>query len=1031
MKPNRLHVLTLFLLFVSLSAVLTMGALKRQRAFITRGLPDSLPEPVREGGTRLGINVYLSAYDTAKLEAVLAEIAEMGISYVKQPFYFQESYDWAESDRLVSAVSRHNLMLVPLLDGNPANQFAPPNNPTHFANWAAEFARRYGDQIRYYIIWDEPNLTTHWGNQPVNPLEYAALLTATAEAIRAADSDAVIVAAPLAPTVEEGPQNLADSLYLQELYQAGAAEAFDVVAAKPYGFNTAPDDRRVDMDVLNFSRVILLREVMLANGDGATAVWAGNWGWNSLPANWQGAPSIWGETDETTRANWTIAALERARREWPWMGVMFLENWEPDAAENDPHWGFSIAGRETAVALREWLIQQNPAIAWPGFHLARPDDAAQQFSGGWRFSPEFGADISQSGDRVRFTFWGTDIGLRVRRADFRARLYITVDGQPANALPSDENGTTLVLTSPNKFDDYIATELVARNLSPGIHTLELVASRGWDQWALQGFSVGYRPPDGRYRLAQAGLAILAASTLAMAYYTGRQTSWGAVGKAWSSWFHTLSAGTQWGITTITAVIVALSGWLTWGQQAAGMYRRLGDSTQFILTATAATIFYVTPSFYVYLIALLCLFCLIYFRPVWGLVLIAFCFSFYVPPLPKPIGGYRFSPPEVFTLVTLAATLLSWFSAWRAGQWQRRRPNWHPADWSVLLFVAVVTLTLPFTERLDVATNEWRVVILEPAIFYLLLRFIRPSDREMWWVLDAFVAGGLVVALYGLWQYGFDRDSLITAEGGILRLRAFYGSPNNVALFLGRVWPLLTAMLWLGSPANGRRRWLYGMAFVPVSLAILLTFSKGALFLGLPVAALFIFWHWQREGGRRTWPWVVGTAVLGLLALLILLQIPQLSARLDIRGTTGFFRLNLWQASLNMVREHPVFGVGLDNFLYAYRGRYILDAAWQEPNLNHPHNVLLDFATRIGLAGLLAGGWMIWQAARLLWWHKTAVPRTWLPVTVGLGGALADMLAHGLVDHSFFLVDLAFTFYLILGTAVWLTSSHTTQNISIQ
>jgi hypothetical protein len=30
-----------------------------------------------------------------------------------------------------------------------------------------------------------------------------------------------------------------------------------------------------------------------------------------------------------------------------------------------------------------------------------------------------------------------------------------------------------------------------------------------------------------------------------------------------------------------------------------------------------------------------------------------------------------------------------------------------------------------------------------------------------------------------------------------------------------------------------------------------------------------------------------------------------------------------------------------------------------------------------------------------------------------------MVAHGLVDHSFFLVDLAFVFYLILGVGVWL------------
>src|SRR5690606_23230465 len=128
--------------------------------------------------------------------------------------------------------------------------------------------------------------------------------------------------------------------------------------------------------------------------------------------------------------------------------------------------------------------------------------------------------------------------------------------------------------------------------------------------------------------------------------------------------------------------------------------------------------------------------------------------------------------------------------------------------------------------------------------------------------------------------------------------------------------------------------------------------------------------------------------------------------------------------------------GLDNFLYEYRGRYIFDAAWQEPNLNHPHNILLDFATRLGLFGLLAGGWMIWEAFRAVRAAvrgltaqsvATAAARTtnneWLPVAVGFAGALAAMLTHGLVDHSFFLVDLAFVFYLVLGTAVWLTQEY--------
>src|SRR6185295_1702324 len=90
------------------------------------------------------------------------------------------------------------------------------------------------------------------------------------------------------------------------------------------------------------------------------------------------------------------------------------------------------------------------------------------------------------------------------------------------------------------------------------------------------------------------------------------------------------------------------------------------------------------------------------------------------------------------------------------------------------------------------------------------------------------------------------------------------------------------------------------------------------------------------------------------------------------GTTTYFRLKLWQSSLNMFRDHWLLGVGLDNFLYLYRTRYILPEAWQEPNLNHPHNIVLDFATRRGFGGLLILVWL--QSA--FWLKAWRLYRRW-------------------------------------------------------
>jgi O-antigen ligase len=1014
-KRQRNPFLPLVLFALSIILFLAMVSVSRQAEYLTRGIPEVFPDPISSGGAKLGINVSLEQYNQVELLNTLEEIKGTNFEAVKQSFYYEPDFSWEETDRLVDAIMKSGLQLVPILDGNPSDYFAPPTDHEKFAQWAGQFADRYGDFIDFYMIWDEPNLTSHWGNQSVNPDEYAALFSTAAESIRAADPIAKIVLAPLAPTVETGPKNLAAHLFLQELYEAGSKGTFDVVAGKPYGFNSGPYDREVDPETLNFSQIILLREVMERNNDSTKAIWAGNWGWNSLPSDWTGPPSIWGEVDEDIQADWTLLGLERARQEWPWMGFMFLENWEPAADSSDPSWGFSVAGRTVASQLRsEWIAHD---VAYPGFHPAVEEDPKQIYSGDWRFSPDFGADVGQSGDSIRFEFWGTEIGLGVRRSNLHARFYATVDGFPANQLPLDDSGASLILNSPDPSNDHVLNELVASNLEPGKHTLEIIAHRASDQWALSGFTVGFKPSMWELDAAFIVFGFLSLVNIVAAVCFGRNVDWRRLEKSISSRLVILSYRGQLLATSLSGLIVVVMGWLTWNEQSLGIYRRLGDVTQIALTGLAASIFYIAPSFLAYLIALLILFILIYLRPAWGLALVAFSVPFYVKP--KPMAGYLFSPVEIFLLVTLIAVLARILIDRLAGTnetaWRQNFGKIIPADWAVIAFSLVATISLIFTARLDVATNEWRVLIIEPAILYFLFRFLRPKDREMWTILDAFILGAVTVGTIGLWQY-FTGQNLITSEGGLMRLRSVYGSPNNVALYLGRIIPILVSMTIMGS---GRRRISYTLALVPVGLAMILSFSKGAFFLGLPAALLLVLILWRRSVGGRLWPWLIGAGTLGLFAILIAFQIPQLAGRLNPQGATGFFRMNLWQSTINMIRDHPVIGVGLDNFLYEYRGRYILEAAWQEPNLSHPHNLFLDFTSRLGILGLASGIWLFISYVRINLKLLNLVEKSWYPVTVGTFGSLIYILAHGLVDHSYFLVDLAYAFVILLALNVWL------------
>jgi O-antigen ligase len=156
------------------------------------------------------------------------------------------------------------------------------------------------------------------------------------------------------------------------------------------------------------------------------------------------------------------------------------------------------------------------------------------------------------------------------------------------------------------------------------------------------------------------------------------------------------------------------------------------------------------------------------------------------------------------------------------------------------------------------------------------------------------------------------------------------------------------------------------------------------------------------------------------ALTPLVQGTRLANAFDLTRGTGFFRLNLWQSAWRMFVDHPLLGVGPDNFLYAYRGFYILPAAWQEPGLSHPHNVVLDWMTRLGVAGLTAGVALVLGFVALI--RRCLRAGDTRVLAIACAGYLAEVLAHGMVDHSFFLIDLMFVFMLLAGVLASLAAS---------
>ena len=1019
MKTRRSLILTLCGLAGLVIVCGAALAIKQQHAQAARGIFFGFPEPLAPPQRGAGVNVALEQYDEAQLKAEFAQLKQAGISWIRQTFPWaqiepqQGEFDWAQWDRIVQ--DSGDLNLIAVLDTAPlwaaASSLQPPTSTLQFASFARALALRYGDRIDYYQIWDEPNLGDRWRGE-VNPMEYAEMLRQARDAIKQVDPTAIIILAGLAPTVETSRANLADWLYLRRLYEAGARNLFDAAAGKPYGFDTPPDDHRIDPNLLNFQHLVLLREEMEKHGDAGKALWATQFGWNTAQN------SVWGRVTPEQQRDYAQQAIEFARANWPWLGVMTIENWEPNAQLDDPRWGFAIKNNlpENLAKVSELSPGYYPAALQtrPGSPVYQPNPLAT-FTGEWRFS-ELGADWSATGDRVTIPFHGPDLALRVRRAADRANFYITIDGQPANALPRDERGAYLQLIPPDaRFTD-IQTIPVATGLTDTDHVAEIVAERGWNQWSLIGWSVGRSEERGT---SQAWYGLLAASGLLLASGAvtfGRRADWGSWGRRVSAVWSRLSGSQQTLVALITALIVYASAWMTWGVDLAGAYRRAGDTTNVVATLAAAAIFYVSPWLVLTLISGLVLLALLILRLDLGLALVALFAPFFF--LPRPLFESAFSMSELILLMCVAAFVLrSAYSIRRAREtsFQRAASRWNTSslsslDWSVLAFLIVSMVAALLADYRTVALREFRVIILEPIIYYALIRATKLDRAAVWRIVDFLLLAGVLVAVIGLVQYAFNLN-IITAEEGVRRLRSVYGSPNNVGLFLGRVFPIGLALLLLG---RGRRRAFYGLALIPIAAAILLSQSRGAIFIGVPLSILAIG---ILAGGR--WLWAsLGVIAVGAIAAAPLLNSPRIQAIFSGGGDTSFFRVALWKSALQMIRDHPLLGVGPDNFLYAYRGRYLLPEAWQESSLSHPHNVILDFAARLGLIGLGVFIWLqiaFWSAAfrALRRARRSADVEDW-PLLIGLMASMIDFLAHGLVDASYFVVDLAFVFLLTLA-----------------
>jgi YVTN family beta-propeller protein/VCBS repeat-containing protein len=246
---------------------------------------------VDQRATSVAIHVPdLLFYSQAEIDTALDKLQSLGVTDIRVlvPWAAVEPVqgwtDWSAVDRVINSAAARNIKVLGILNSAPTWAAVPntfplagmPADNAQFAAFAGLAAARYKGKVTAWEVWNEPNAIMFWQPGP-NAAQYTALLKPTYLAIKAADPDAVVVAASVGATLDWGGLTVNPVRFVSEMYDAGAAGYFDALSFHPYQYTTPFTQGGIyyESPLTQVNRIYAL---MVPNGDGNKKIWATEYG---------------------------------------------------------------------------------------------------------------------------------------------------------------------------------------------------------------------------------------------------------------------------------------------------------------------------------------------------------------------------------------------------------------------------------------------------------------------------------------------------------------------------------------------------------------------------------------------------------------------------------------------------------------------------------------------------------------------------------------------------------------------------------
>jgi O-antigen ligase/Flp pilus assembly protein TadD len=329
---------------------------------------------------------------------------------------------------------------------------------------------------------------------------------------------------------------------------------------------------------------------------------------------------------------------------------------------------------------------------------------------------------------------------------------------------------------------------------------------------------------------------------------------------------------------------------------------------------------------------------------------------------KYVYNFRINQATIITIFALGIFTFYIFSIIKEGKIIYAS---HSLNLPILLFILIATLSILINNTYWVSLKDFIYFLSYFLIYFFIINNIKTKDSFNFCLIIFFITASLI-SLYLLLQY-YGLDPFLS---DIQRLTSTLGNQNYVASYLALIFPIAFSFFLIETKKINKI--LFEVVLLINYTGIIVCHTRAiwaALFFSLLLFGYLLSHYKMNKILKDNKKWLIILFSLFLLITLIystdnplnrspITAVERAISAFDMQGSSLRSRLLIWQSTIDMIKDRPLFGSGLGTFPLYYLN-YQANFLQKNPNyLNfagkagEAHNEYLQLGAETGIIGLL-------------------------------------------------------------------------------